>query len=78
MANDFTSRFKAFKILPDKLHIVIGRTHTAESCSKTPDIILSYKTIPIKFPTDKYKGIKIMLIKIETLIELLILFSIEE
>ena len=53
-------------MLPVRLHIVIGKTQIADAWSKTPDIALSYKTIPIKSPTDRYSGMNIMLINIDT------------
>ena len=63
-------------MLPVKLHSVIGRTHIADSCNKTPDEALPYNTIPIRSPTERYSGINIILIKILVDIDLLILFEI--
>ena len=74
---DLTSKFNAFKMLPVRLHKVIGKTHTADSCNNKPENSLLYKTTPIKFPTARYSGIKSIQIKVEILIELQMLFSIE-
>ena len=65
-------------MLPVKLHIVIGRTQTAEIWSKIPEYVLLNRIIPIRFPTERYKGTKSMLINIEILIEFEMFFSIEE
>ena len=75
---DLTSKFKAFNMLPVKLHIVIGKTHMAATWRSIPDIILSYSTIPIKFPTERYRGTNNMLINIEIFIALVMLYSMDE
>ena len=65
-------------MLPDRLHIVIGKTHIADIWSMIPDIALLNKTIPIKSPTERYRGMNSMLTNVETLIAFKILDSIEE
>ena len=53
-------------MLPVKLVRVIGIMQNADICSIIPEVKLLYKTMPIKSPTDIYKGTNNTLIKIDT------------